>query len=867
MYRDRAAEGDEWWKPFVPFVLCTANFGCFRVAARANRRGMIRSILSGFVLSLFIGTGSAWAGSGAPGCVGDCDGDGIVTIDEILRAVSIALDTAATECEAADANADGDVTVDELVLIVGNALAGCRDVDGVAPEWLDSSVEPGASGVARNARFVLRFDGEIDPAALRGFRVTCTEAELKLVATGRDDGSVLLDPAGLLPADSHCVISWSGPAGQESLGFRTEANESVASIVYDRVVARSVHPYPDDFFLAADPSLPNGVRLAIPPPIAPSDVVSIYRVLTRETPKYDGFSPIGHFVVEIEGGAPSPATFPLTPAASLVPEANAGLFDLTQGSPTYGRRIPFRADIRDDLSTRGARSHSILVFPSIPLEPGGRYGFVVTNRVETIDGWPLAPSSFFARAIARPVVGEPDAVTRVRSLAHDVIDVVAEREPLHPEDVAVAVRISVRSTDDIPNDLMAIKRQVTAAPPPQFTIDSVGPDSHPDVAAVVRGTWKAPEWRNDIHFVRDANGEPVQQGTNDVEFILALPAAANEGLAPITMYQHGNPGSAQREVASSARSYLAEAGFAVIGFTDNLNRELSPGLVDQEEAITAQVVAIFFGLLRVQRIPDFWVQLNGEQLAFLRLISALGELDVLPLGAPDGIPDLDVNAPLSYVGISQGANYAPGLLAYAPEIKAAASMVGGARLTEVLLHQQAETFITQLGMVFPNMTPADIWAGLSLFQAIYDNQDQHNHARFLYRQPIEVLGTTRKASLLVVEGLNDSLVPNHATESLAWALGPIPHLAPVQRVVPFLDVVEGPVVANIDAETTAAFFQYVPVGIDGIDPTPGCTVLSDRSAREGHYCAQGAEESLRQRREFFLSALEEGPPVIINPFD
>lgn len=818
------------------------------------------------VLALLGSVTPVVAGEPPPACGGDCDGDGTVTVDEILLSVAVALDSEAADCLAADVDRDGFVTVDELLVIVANALLGCVGNEAPAPEVLASSLDAGAVGVPRNSRVHLRFGADVDAEMLPLFRLSCDGAEHPVSVFRTSPAEVVIDPAGLLPAGGDCQLLWRGPAGTSFLGFRTTEDDAVAELVYDRVTGRSIHPYPDDFFLVPDATKPNGFRLGVPIPAAPSDVQGIFRVLTRETPNIDGFSPIGHFVIEI-AAAPAPESFPLTPADSLVPSASAGLFDLTAGSPTFGARVPFRADIRDDVSVAGVRSHAILVFPSIPLEPGGRYGFVVTNQAHAVNGAPFAASPFFARALAPAELGEPEEVGRVRDLATEVIEAVAQREPLRADDVALAVRFSVRSTDDIPNDLLAIKQQVMAAPPPEFTIDSVTPDADPDVAAIVRGTWQAPEWRDELHFVRDATGSPVQMGTNAVEFVLALPAAANAGSVPITMYQHGNPGSAQREVPNTARNYLGGAGFAVIGFTDNLNREVSQGITDQEEAITQQVLAIFFGLIRSQRLPDFWVQLNGEQIAFVRMLSALGSIDVLPLGEPDGIPDIDVAAPLTYVGISQGANYAPGLLPYAPEIRAAAVMVGGARLTEVLLHQQAEAFITQLGNVFRNMTPADIWTGLSLFQAIYDVQDQHNHARFLYRQPVEVEGTTRKASILVVEGLDDSLVPNHATESLAWAMGPIPHLAPVQRAVSFLDVVEGPVFANIDAETTAAFFQYVPVGIEGIDPTPGCTVLSQRSATEGHYCAQGAEESQRQRIEFFVSALGDGPPVIVNPFD
>lgn len=59
-------------------------------------------------------------------CPGDCDGSGQVTVDEILRAVNIALGAGETaDCRNADANGDSLVTVDEIVNAVTNALGGC----------------------------------------------------------------------------------------------------------------------------------------------------------------------------------------------------------------------------------------------------------------------------------------------------------------------------------------------------------------------------------------------------------------------------------------------------------------------------------------------------------------------------------------------------------------------------------------------------------------------------------------------------------------------------------------------------------------------------------------------------------------------
>jgi len=61
-----------------------------------------------------------------PCAAGDCNGDGQVTIDELIAAVDIALgQTDLSGCPSADANQDGSVTVDELIVAVNAALEGC----------------------------------------------------------------------------------------------------------------------------------------------------------------------------------------------------------------------------------------------------------------------------------------------------------------------------------------------------------------------------------------------------------------------------------------------------------------------------------------------------------------------------------------------------------------------------------------------------------------------------------------------------------------------------------------------------------------------------------------------------------------------
>jgi len=227
------------------------------------------------------------------------------------------------------------------------------------------------------------------------------------------------------------------------------------------------------------------------------------------------------------------------------------------------------------------------------------------------------------------------------------------------------------------------------------------------------------------------------------------------------------------------------------------------------------------------------------------------DVDVLPLGAPDGKNDVDPARPLGYLGISQGSIHGTGLLAFAPEIEAAALTVGAGRFAATLVHQQSEQLYAGISQGFTTFQHREFYSGLALIQMDYDHQDPQNLAPYLYRTPLS-LGTPKRASVLQTEGLGDTEVPYYSVRSGAVALG-VPQLEPHAADVPFLPTIRGPVQGNVANGRTAAFFQYVPKGYTGgATPTPGCVSLNET---EGHYCAQIAAEAVAQRVAFFTSAL------------
>ncbi len=750
------------------------------------------------------------------------------------------------------------------------------------PPLLASSPAARASDVPRSEWLHLSFAREIDAGAGAGVALVCDDVPRAASVIALNARELIVNPDGELPAAAACELRWRDGDGRQRLPFSTAGAGLPAFVRYDRRERRGMAPFPDDFWLRTGSDGDERRQLAIELSGFREPSQSLVSAFVAGTQGLDGFSPIAHLTLELSD-APDLASLPRTPVESLDPLAALGLFDLTPGAASYGARVPFRLEARSDAIGTRAPSHALLLFPSQPLTPGGRYGLVVTRRVRAAAARSFGPSPFFAKALeARPTPGEDPAITRVRALANEVLDAVASAAlpPIPRDDVALAVRISVRSTGEIPSDLLAIREEIFAAPPPAISVQGVTAESDEaiaagsEVAAIVTGTWEAPDFRGeDGNLARDSrSGRPLRTQTRPIHFVLALPRAAEYGPVPVTLYQHGNPGSAEEEVVEQARRSLAAAGFAVIGFTDVVNREVSPPGPTLEERAELQVTELLLHLLWYQRAPDCWVETNAEQLAFLRAVSELARTPRFTLPASGSSPareiyGIDGAQPLTIEGISEGASLVASLLPYAPEVRAAALVVGGRRYSEVLIHQQARSFLNQLAYLgFDDLTPSDVWVALALFQTLLDPQDPHLHAPFLWRDRLALRGSDRRASVLLVEGVGDGFVPNHATEALAVAFGGMLLLEPGRASLPGLPSARAPLSGNIDGETTGALVQWTPLGVPGRTPTPGCSEpLAGAIAWEGHHCAQSAFESRVQRAEFFSSALGGGAPVVFDP--
>jgi len=99
-----------------------------------------RDLVLAICVSLFSLGSGAHAGSA---CVGDCNGDGTVGINELILAVNIAIGSrAVVDCANVDANGNGVVAINELVGAVNNALNGCAAMEPTPTEVPEATATP-----------------------------------------------------------------------------------------------------------------------------------------------------------------------------------------------------------------------------------------------------------------------------------------------------------------------------------------------------------------------------------------------------------------------------------------------------------------------------------------------------------------------------------------------------------------------------------------------------------------------------------------------------------------------------------------------------------------------------------------------------
>ncbi len=262
------------------------------------------------------------------------------------------------------------------LIVLSLWLPGVDCLTDKASHLVASSPAPNATGVLPSAWLELEFDIDVDAALEASLSIGCDGAGTVPFTSHRVGvRGLVVNPEPRLPAGTRCALRWYVGAVIDGFAFETALGEPAAEVLYDPEDPARTAPYPDDMLLVEDASRATGFRHAMALPDRPMDVRNLFRALLNDANQLDGFSPIGPWVVGLDRPADA-ASLPATAAESLEPLASLLMVDVDPASPRFGERIPFIVQARDDLTLPSAApaqpGRTLIVFPSIPLEPMGR---------------------------------------------------------------------------------------------------------------------------------------------------------------------------------------------------------------------------------------------------------------------------------------------------------------------------------------------------------------------------------------------------------------------------------------------------------------------------------------------------------------
>ncbi|MRG92514.1 alpha/beta hydrolase family protein [Polyangium spumosum] len=583
--------------------------------------------------------------------------------------------------------------------------------------------------------------------------------------------------------------------------------------LYGKPAETILSPYPSDRYTRADATTPTGLRVNIGPETAADPLLTGYQGTVEQLNEMDGFSTMGGVVVNFSGPidarplvlaphAEPPLTGPILDAGEYKkPGAPLYLVDVDPDSPDRGEAVglvprwfpqPDDGFYTDDFT--------LIAEPATPLRPGTRYLFVATNVLRGEDGNPVRRSPDMEALL------EGEAEGAYGSEVRRVIAEVAPSGLFQAEDVVLATAFT---TATVRAGIEAMGVAARKAPAPALLSPfEVETPAEPGGRVRFRGVYEAPEYRGEATGKWSfEGGSPIVQKNVGLEVFLSFSRAEVSGKRPVVIYGHGLGGDKDGTWGTSER--LAEIhpnGAAVFGIDspEHGSRAKNP---DQNALVAAFG---FFGInnttgeFDIGKARDNFRQMASDQLELVRLIDSLASLDLLPVGAPDGVPDLDTSRIL-YIGHSFGSVQGPTILALAPEIRQAVWNVGGDGL--MMLLRDSGTFGILVDAMRPPRTPDGALARFfAATQAIVDPGDPINYARFVSGEPLPGAPESKPRDVLLQVVMNDTIVPNSTSEALARASGMT--LMNAIRPVSGLPAAAGPLSGNGEAGSTLVMSQF-----------------------------------------------------------
>jgi hypothetical protein len=566
-------------------------------------------------------------------------------------------------------------------------------------------------------------------------------------------------------------------------------------------------PYPSDFYLVADMTLPGGVRVQLTPEAAPKTKAGVALDNLAADPA-DGFS---HH-------QPILALFPEgIDTTDLNFHTDGGDATLTAASPTIllntdtGELVPHWVEL--DAMTDDPAKQAFIVRPFVRLDDGVRY-IVAFQGLVSQAGAPIDPPLGFAHILRGDVAGHPVLEPLAARYEADIFPAL-KTAGIGRDGLQLAWDFTTATDERNTADMLRIREdlisKLSVSGPPAI-IDKVLYDVSEQIAFRVEGRIEVPlyleadEPMSPLH--RGADGRVEANGTTMVDFTLQVPVSiypADENFEPrrIIQYGHGFFGEREEINWSAMRQFSNERGFVMAS-----TQWTGMALEDQPDVIAA----ITNDPANVFAFTDRLHQGFANQIA-------------LSYALKTTIPDSqEVTAfkkliydpeQLYWYGISQGSIFGLTIMALSPVIEKAVLDVGGGPYS--LMMTRSGSFSDLFAIMKSSLgdDPLMIQKFISLSQHNWDAVDPLTWAPRVLKDPPEG-APARK--ILFSYGVGDHSVNNLASHMLLRAAG-IDLLDPPAQPAWGVGTVTAPAPASAGLVVDFKFGEVV--GIDAkIPPKP-----------------------------------------------
>ncbi len=541
-------------------------------------------------------------------------------------------------------------------------------------------------------------------------------------------------------------------------------------------------PYPSDYFLVADASLPSGSRVRL------SEQATIYtpadHLTADPTSVYptDGFSIAGPILAVFPAGVDSANLVFHTGDvfASLLPASPTLLLDAETGEP-----VLHFAELDPMAETDDRRA--LLIRPLVRLENQRRY-IVAIHDLAGPDGGPLSAPEGFRRIRDGLTKGDPILGPLAERYESGIFPLI-ESFGVSRDSLQLAWDFTTESEENVTGDMLAVRQMVIEyfrSHTPEISITEVTDDVDEKIFRRVDGELSVPLYLEDAdpgaRLFRDTTGRVAQNGMAQVPFTMLIPrslAARTPGDPPARVMQYGHGFFGERDGESELghiEDTLETNGFVYVAAD-------WWGMSRPDVFLVIDAIAS-----RPSEIADFTDRLHQAMANFIALAYAVqGPLLERPEIQVDGRPLYDPDQ-LYFYGNSQGHILGGTYLALSPQIDRAVLGVGGASLTLMMFRALPfASFLEFINMYLPD--PLDTQKFMALTQTTFDRIDPITYAPHVLADTYP--GGPAARRVLMHMGLNDTQVPNLATWYHARALG-LKLMRPTPAQVPGLDEADYP---------------------------------------------------------------------------